>query len=105
MAGACDHPGCGVAVTFAQVDHMVEWSDNGVTDPENSSIACGRHNPTKHSHYRVKRTDRGYVVYHRRDGTPMLATGRRHPDELPETDDQLTTRLTRERVAALRPAS
>jgi hypothetical protein len=105
MATTCDHPGCGVSVTFAQVDHMVEWSENGVTDPENSSIACGRHNPTKHSHYRVKRTDRGYVVYHRRDGTPMLATGRRHPDELPETDDQLTSRLAQERVTALRPAS
>jgi hypothetical protein len=35
----------------------------------------------------------------------MLAAGRRHPDELPETDDQLTARLSRERVAALRPAS
>jgi hypothetical protein len=104
MASACDHPGCGVTVTFAQVDHMVEWSDNGVTDPENSSIACGRHNPTKHTHYRVRRTDRGYVVYHRRDGTPMLAAGRRHPDELPETDDQITTRLARERVVSLRPA-
>jgi hypothetical protein len=105
MTTTCDHPGCGVSVTFAQVDHMVEWSDNGVTDPENSSIACGRHNPTKHTHYRVRRTDRGYVVYHRRDGTPMLAAGRRHPDELPETDDQMTARLARERAAALRIAS
>jgi hypothetical protein len=83
MASTCDHPGCSVAVTFAQVDHMVEWCDDGVTDPENSSIACGRHNPTKHTHYRVRRTDRGYVVYHRRDGTPMLAAGRRHPINCP----------------------
>ncbi len=92
MATTCDHPGCGVSVTFAQVDHMVEWSDNGVTDPENSSIACGRHNPTKHTHYRVRRTDRGYVVYHRRDGTPDVGsrptsprrTARdRRPDDCP----------------------
>jgi hypothetical protein len=83
MATNCDHPGCDVAGTFAQVDHVIEWSDDGPTDPENSSLACGRHNPTKHTHYRVKRTERGHVIYHRRDGTPMLAVGRRHPDTLP----------------------
>jgi hypothetical protein len=103
MAASCDHPGCGVCVTFAQVDHVTEWSEDGPTDPENSSIACGRHNPTKHSHYRVKRTSRGYVVYHRRDGTAMLAAGRRHPDELPLNDDQLDE-LARQRVRSLRAA-
>ena len=101
MATSCDHPGCGVAATFAQVDHVTEWSDQGTTDPENSSIACQRHNPTKHTHYRVKRTGRGYVIYHRRDGTPMLAAGRRHPDELPPDERQLTE-LARERARALR---
>ncbi len=102
MATHCDHPGCSVAGTFAQVDHVVEWSHDGPTNPENSSIACQRHNPTKHAHYRVKRSPGGYVIYHRRDGTPMLAVGRRHPDELPETDDEATTRLARQRAAALR---
>jgi hypothetical protein len=103
MATECDHPGCGVACTFAQVDHVIEWSEDGSTDPENSSIACGRHNPTKHTHYKVKRTGRGYVIYHRRDGTPMLAAGRRHPDELPLDDHQLDE-LARQRVRALRIA-
>jgi hypothetical protein len=101
MATSCDHPGCGVAVTFAQVDHVIEWSEDGTTDPDNSSLACGRHNPTKHTHYRVKRTDRGHVIYHRRDGTPMLAVGRRHPDTLPPNDHQLIE-LARQRVRALR---
>jgi hypothetical protein len=101
MATTCDHPGCGVACTFALVDHMIEWSDDGTTDPENSSIACGRHNPSKHTHYRVKRTGRGYVIYHRRDGTPMMAVGRRHPDELPPDDHELAE-LARQRVRALR---
>ncbi len=100
MATHCDHPGCGVAVTFAQVDHVIEWSENGTTDPENSSIACDRHNPTKHLHYKVKRTSRGYVIYHRRDGSPMLAAGRRHPDELPLDDHQLAE-LARQRARAL----
>ena len=102
MATRCDHPGCNVPVSFAHVDHMNEWSDNGPTDPENSTIACRRHNTTKHTHYQVERTTNGYIIYHRRDGTPMLAAGRRHPDQLPETDDQKTTRLARERTAALR---
>jgi hypothetical protein len=103
MATRCDHPGCGVACTFAQVDHITEWSEDGSTDPDNSSIASGRHNPTKHNHYKVKRTGRGYVIYHRRDGTPMLAAGRRHPDELPLDDHQLDE-LARQRVRALRIA-
>ena len=101
MATSCDHPGCGVKCTFAQVDHVFEWFDDGPTDPENSSIACGRHNPTKHTHYNVKRTGRGYVIYHRRDGTPMLAAGRRHPDTLPPSDNELAA-LARQRVRALR---
>ncbi len=35
MATSCDHPGCAVGVTFAQVDHVTEWSDDGpgVTTP------------------------------------------------------------------------
>jgi len=103
MATSCDHPGCAVGVTFAQVDHVTEWSDDGPTDPDNSSIACGRHNPTKHTHYRVKRTSRGYVIHHRRDGTPMLAVGRRHPDELPPDSHQLDE-LARARARALRSA-
>jgi hypothetical protein len=103
MATSCDHPGCGVSVVAAQVDHMTEWSDQGTTDPENSSIACQRHNPTKHTHYHVERTRRGYVIYHQRDGTPMLAAGRRHPDQLPPTDHQLAE-LARQRTRALRAA-
>lgn len=101
MATGCDHPGCGVAATFAQVDHVTEWSELGGTDPENSSLACGRHNPTKHAHYTVKRTRRGGVIYHRRDGTPMLAVGRRHPDDLPPDDVDLAE-LARDRARALR---
>lgn len=101
MATRCEHPGCGVAVTFAQVDHMTEWSDHGDTEPENSSIACRRHNAAKHTQYRVKRTDRGDVIYHRRDGSPMLPAGRRHPDDLPPDDHQLTD-LARKRARALR---
>jgi hypothetical protein len=101
MATTCNHPGCSVPVSFAHVDHRVEWFNDGATDPDNSSIACQRHNATKHRHYQVERTLNGYVIYHRRDGTPMLPVGRRHPDELSETSDQMTARLARERAAAL----
>ena len=106
MARHCDHPGCSVAGTYAEVDHMNEWAEHhGTTDPANSTIACHHHNPIKHRHYRVKRTTNGHVIYHRRDGTPMLAAGRRHPDQLPETDEHMLTRLARQRLAALRPAA
>jgi hypothetical protein len=101
MATRCHHPGCNIPANFAHIDHMTEWSNDGPTDPDNSTIACQRHNTTKHTHYHVERTTNGYIIYYRRDGTPILPVGRRHPDLLPETDDQLTTRLARERAAAL----
>lgn len=50
----------------------------------------------------------GHIIYYRPDGTPMLAVGRRHPDNLPEpteTDEQMLIRLARTRAAALRPAA
>jgi hypothetical protein len=52
------------------------------------------------------------VVYYRRDGTPMLPAGRRHPDALSdrsrlvdESDVDELTRLAPARVAALRSAA
>ncbi len=113
MATRCDFPGCDVPGAHTQIDHLDEWDrDGGNTDPINAGLGCGSHNRIKHrKHFTAKRARNGQIIYYRRDGTPMLAVGRRHPDDLPgpdqsaETDDQMLIRLARERLAALRPAS
>lgn len=107
MATCCDFPGCDIPGAHTQIDHLDEWDrDHGTTDPDNAGLGCASHNRAKHrKHYTAKRHRNGTIVYHRRDGTPMLPIGRRHPDELPETDDEMLTRLTRQRAAALRPTA
>ena len=110
MATSCDFPGCDIPGEHTQVDHLDEYGrDHGSTNPDNSGLGCGGHNRIKHrKHYTAKRHRTGHVIYYRRDGTPMLAVGRRHPDDLParaETDTEILTRLARERIAALRPAA
>jgi hypothetical protein len=110
MSTCCDFPGCDIPGEHTQIDHLDEYGrHNGNTDIDNAGLGCGSHNRTKtRKHYTAKRHTNGRVIYYRRDGTPMLAVGRRHPDQLPEpaeTDDQMLTRLARARVAALRPAA
>ncbi len=116
MATRCDFLGCDVPGAHTQIDHLDEWErDSGSTDPVNGGLGCGSHNRAKHRKYTAKRHRNGTVVYYRRDGTPMLPVGRRHPDELPdppglpdlvdESDVEELTRLARARVAALRPAA
>ncbi len=111
MSNRCDHAGCDIAGEHTQIDHLAEWDrDHGRTDLDNAGLGCNRHNPGKHRNgYSAKRARNGQVIYYRRDGTPMLPVGRRHPpdtDELPdERDIEQLTCLARARVAALRPAS
>ena len=110
MATRCDFPGCDVPGAHTQIDHLDEWDrDDGRTDLINAGLGCNGHNRVKHrNHYTAKRHRTGHVVYYRRDGSAMLAVGRRHPDDLPEpeeSDEQMLTRLARAHAAALRPAA
>ncbi len=110
MSTRCDQPGCDIPGEHTQIDHLAEWDrDHGNTDLDNAGLGCDRHNPGKHRHrFTAKRARNGQVIYSRANGTPMLPVGRRHPDQLPEppeSDIDRLTRLARERLAALRPAS
>jgi hypothetical protein len=88
MATCCDFPGCDVPGAHTQIDHLDEWDrDNGRTDLINAGLGCNGHNRAKHrQRYTAIRHRTGHVVYYRRDGTAMLAVGRRHPDDLPDPE-------------------
>jgi len=99
MAYRCEVRGCDVPGTFAEVDHIVEWGDDGCTDTDNADIDCKHHNLVKHrKKWRVERRSDGQIVYHRPDGTPMLPVGQRPP---PETEEERQNRHIRQRVDAL----
>jgi len=86
LATHCDHPGCVVPATFAQVDHVHEYAEGGRTDQANGRIECGGHNRVKHRLAMTARRDpTGQWIQHRADGTPMLPVGRRLIPE-PEAD-------------------
>ena len=65
----CFWPGCGRPRT--QIDHTVEWSRDGPTDPANAGPGCDRHNLTKNRGYTVWRDDHGRWHTHRPDGTEI----------------------------------
>jgi hypothetical protein len=98
----CSHPGCSVKVRYAEVDHVDEWHSGGRTDQRNSNIECKSHNRAKHrERWRTRRDEHGRTFTIRPDGSVMLPVGARAPDL---SADELG-RITRQRVADLRPAS
>ena len=77
----CEHPGCELPAEFCQVDHDLEWWNDGRTDQANSRVKCGPHN--RHKHRERWRTTRGinrhgYTM--RADGTIVLPVGADPPD-------------------------
>ena len=101
LTRTCTHPGCRVSSRFAQVDHVDEWVGGaGGTDQHNADVRCGGHNRFKHrQRWRTRRDPNGRSYSIRSDGTIVLPVGEREPDL---SIDELA-RITRARVAALRP--
>ena len=68
----CIWPGCWVAATGCQVDHLREHQHGGRTNPGNGAPLCGRHNRHKHNHrFRVQRGPDGDYCVTRPDGTTL----------------------------------
>lgn len=81
LTQACSHPGCLVSCTYAEVDHMDEWHDQGRTDQSNADVGCSAHNRFKHqARWRTRRDDTGRPFRIRPDGTAVLPVGAREPD-------------------------
>ena len=87
LAVQCDHLGCGLPAELCQVDHSIEWSDQGRTDQVNAGVECGGHNRDKHrKRWRTRRDTTGRIHTIRADGTIMIPVGVRppsFPDEPP----------------------
>ena len=80
LATQCDHLGCGLPAELCEVDHSIEWSDNGRTDQDNAGVECGSHNREKHrKRWRTRRDKDGRTHTIRADGTIMLPVGVRPP--------------------------
>jgi hypothetical protein len=69
--GRCLWPGCGLH--RCQIDHTVDWTSGGVTNPANSGPLCGRHNRFKNRGYRTWRDPAGIWHTTRPDGTEITA--------------------------------
>ena len=66
----CTHPGCMVAATTCQIDHLHPRHRGGVTSVHNGAVACGHHNRWRYSaKARVVRLDDGMIATYRHDGT------------------------------------
>ena len=94
LAVQCDHLGCGLPAELCQVDHSIEWSEQGRTDQINAGVECGGHNRDKHrKRWRTRRDTTGRIHTIRADGTIMLPVGARPPDfpdePLPPTPPEL----------------
>jgi Domain of unknown function (DUF222) len=46
----CTHPTCDVPARRCQGDHVVAWSDGGLTTQQNGQLLCGRHNRWSYHH-------------------------------------------------------
>ena len=100
LTRTCTHPGCTIRSTFAQVDHIDNWTEHGATDQNNADIRCGPHNRFKHrQRWRTRRDTNGRTYSIRPDNTIVLPVGEHEPDL---SIDELE-RITRQRIRALRP--
>jgi len=86
LAIHCDHLGCDLDADICQIDHCIEWSDNGRTDQDNGTPKCGCHNRQKHrKRWRTRRDTHGRTHTIRPDGTIILPVGVQ-PPVFPDTD-------------------
>ena len=67
----CVWPGCNVASSRCQVDHLTEWRNDGTTNITNAVPLCGRHNRHKTHGYRIQRDHHGRWHTYRPDGTEI----------------------------------
>jgi len=95
----CDHAGCDLPTDFCDVDHVVEWNDNGPTDQANAGIECGHHNRLKHRRRSTTRRDlHGQRYTIRPDGSIILPVGARPPTFDSEPDDEDEPSAAREAI-------
>jgi hypothetical protein len=89
LAVQCDHLGCALPAELCEVDHSIEWHDDGPTDQDNAGVRCGHDNREKHrKRWRTRRDTHGRIHTIRADGTIMLPVGVRPPVFPEDPDDE-----------------
>jgi hypothetical protein len=68
---SCPWPGCAVPVTRCEVDHTVDHSKGGHTEPHNGGPFCGKHNRWKQKGFAVWRDPIGVWHTYRPDGSEI----------------------------------
>jgi hypothetical protein len=67
----CPWPGCTVPSSRCEIDHTVDHSRGGRTDPGNGGLFCGKHNRWKQKGFAVWRDPTGAWHVLRPDGTEI----------------------------------
>ena len=64
-------PGEPVSLSACEVDHLIEHSRNGPTNPSTASPLCGKHNRWKQKGFTVRRNPGGTWHTTRPDGSQL----------------------------------
>ena len=67
----CIWPGCDIATTHCDADHINDWQHTGPTDTNNGAPLCPTHNRTKSGGYTVWRDPDGHWHVYRPDRTEI----------------------------------
>ena len=71
LSNRCTHPGCRVAATHSEADHLTPWSQLGETEPANGGPRCRKHNRFRNVGYASHRDRYGGWHTYRPDGTEI----------------------------------
>ena len=69
---ACVFAGCGAPHWWAEVHHLIHWTQGGETSLANSGLLCERHHTQVHHGFTVERDQAGGWHTYRPDGTEIL---------------------------------
>lgn len=105
----CQHPGCDLPAGWSDIDHNIEWTDNGGTDQSNAGVLCSGHNNAKHRlKLRRRHAANGIDYTIRPDGTIISPVGARtlqfdRDDDPPDDLDEIRrdTNIARELLRAV----
>lgn len=102
LATGCENLGCDIPGHWTQIDHIVEWSDDGRTNQDNAALQCGRDNRRKHRlGLRTRRDCDGLLHAQRSDGTWITPVGADPPTEADFLTDHEITDIIRGRLHEL----
>ena len=68
----CVFAGCDAPHWWAEVHHLIHWTQGGETSLANSGLLCERHHTQVHHGFTVRRDDAGRWHTYRPDGTEIL---------------------------------